>query len=694
MGLQLWYPLIGDTKNQGLQNSLQSESGIVQNASGYLGYGALTGGKITIPASVTKQILNNKSFSYACWIYIKGDTGSTDGTGAFFGTENMFGKENRKFTLFQYPTINDLHYSWQNNPEDGKDVVYNVAGNTLTITGNASINETTLVLSDDSYVDGTTLRLDQKGNPFLTGTINGILPSKTWKHLAVTYNNPTMKVYINGSLIHTATGVSSSLSFEESLPVIVGSSARVLQDVRIYDEELSIKQIKSLFQRQLIHYPLNNIYEVGIKNKYSGDIASGYLSISDIFVRTKLSNERGYNYKLSYTGTGSNKWFTLWGNNFSFTVGKTYYYSCKVRCNSVKNTKLYLRAARTNNDWVTNTINILAKADGKWYEYTTSQVINSTFDRSGTTVTCNPLIEFCSDNCSAEGTEYLIDVDIKDIQVTEGSKYPFIANELVETTISDISGYKNNANIGVGVQYSISGTTLQISDDLASVSDGVLSIRNASVSDTTLALNSTNSSISYVNKSPRYDACYYFSEKAYIKFKNPLYKNNSIYSLTINMWIKLDSGCGLYSTILSGYNSPTSKFPWLCVNAEKCGLWSYISNNSPQYCKTGSFLTVGTWYMITYVFSTGKAYWYLNGVKTDVVTYTTQNYIQTLDNEYLALGNSYTGSAYNTLFKGWISDFRIFSYNLSDSEVLSLYQNAASLTSSGQLMVSGEVIEQ
>lgn len=101
--------------------------------------------------------------------------------------------------------------------------------------------------------------------------------------------------------------------------------------------------------------------------------------------------------------------------------------------------------------------------------------------------------------------------------------------------------------------------------------------------DTTLSLASNNASVGIGVQSPRYDACYYFSAKSYLKFPNPIYAKKTIYGLTINMWVRLDSGCGGYATILSGLNNPTSNFPWLAVNTEQSGLWSYIWSNTPQY---------------------------------------------------------------------------------------------------------------
>jgi hypothetical protein len=65
----------------------------------------------------------------------------------------MGASNNRKFCIYAYPTVNDLHWSWMN---DAAEVVY--AG----------------------------------------GSINGSLPSNKWTHVCITYKNPQGYVYING----------------------------------------------------------------------------------------------------------------------------------------------------------------------------------------------------------------------------------------------------------------------------------------------------------------------------------------------------------------------------------------------------------------------------------------------------------------------------------------------------------------
>lgn len=645
MGLQVWMSMIGNINNQGLSNLSNLSGNYVQGT-------CSTFGKcLNVPNSspisfMADGLVNAKKFSVCFWTLADKSTKTDWNQMLQLGdkkTDGSYGSNFRFESCTTYPRACSFH----NNE------IYAITGGSR-----------------------------------ILGSSNG-----TWYHVCVTYDGTELKSYTNGNLIGTDVGNGGYLTGY----VQIGSANYfgLMNDLRIYDEVISQKQIRSIYNLQIIHYPLNNIYEVGITNKYFGDAAEGALNYSSYITRTKLSNERGYKYKLSYTGTGKDMYKCLIiGSHFSFTAGKKYYYSCKVRCNSKLHIQLFLRAARCDNDWATTMVDTL-NADGQWHEYTVSQTINANFDRSGTTVTCNPWVEFYTNNMSTSGMSYTFDVDIKDIQVTEGQKYSFIANEMVTSSVSDISGYSNNASVGIGVQYSVSNTSLNILDDSVSVNDTTLSVQNASVTDTTLSLASNNASVGVGVQSPRYDACYYFSAKSYLKFPNPIYAKKTIWGLTINMWVRLDSGCGEYATILSGLNDPISNFPWLAVNTESSGLWSYIVSNAPQYGRgmSNELLSLNTWCMITYVFNSGSVYWYLNGTrKGDITKYTTLNYINA-DMEYLALGNSYSGTQWNTNFCGWISDFRMFTTVLSADDVKALYQNSASITSTGQVMLAGEVVE-
>ena len=603
MGLQLWLPLNGNIRNQGLCDvEISGNPNSWEN--GKIGKCGLFNNNYLFMNNYSLNLFqpsHDKSISIACWV-------KCTGTG---NTANSYILAWSAYEFFYSP--NEIMFRLGNGNENTYEV---------------------------------------------SGTING----DGWHHVVGIWDakNKKVQIYFDGEFFKDIT-VSQSINFNSvsnsaTLPYRYIENNLSINDFRLYDTALSAREIREIYNNPIVHFPMNNVYELGITNKYSGDFAEGYLYIDDYITRTKLPDERGYNYKFSYAGDGDNHWEQInIGNSFSFTAGKTYYYSCKVRCHSkLINTALYFRAARSSNDWVTNSVNVL-NDDGQWHEYVISQTINETYDRSGSTITCSPFVEFYTDNMNENGTTYAFDIDIKDIQVTEDRHYPFIANELVDSTISDTSGYCNNGIVE-------GGTSPQ------------------SVSQSSITL-------------PRYSSQYYFSGKDYIKFQNPFY-GQQLSQLTINFFVNISEGCGRYATIFSIYGGGTdNRCPWIAVNCEGAGLWGYVPESNSYLYDSGGYLEYNTWHMATFVFKDGKAQWYLDGQKNIEPTAFSAGLITFTDVPTLSIGNSYRGTTWTTDFVGYLSDFRMYANALTETDIKRLYNTSASLTSDGALLLSGEVIE-
>lgn len=212
--LCLWLPFTdGVIKNQGLINDefITSIDPTFSN-DGKLGK-CLEQGQFDMSATMTSKILNNQALTICFWIYINAEEGSKGGT--IFGNINTNVEfNNRKFSIFQYPTCNDLHLSWMND-----------AANAF----------------------------------MMTPIYKGVLPSYQWTHVTVTYHNPTMTVYINGIKKYTYSGVSNSSSFEYQTRVVWQNAYRKLNDFRIYNECLSPRQVKEISKGLVCHYPLGEI---------------------------------------------------------------------------------------------------------------------------------------------------------------------------------------------------------------------------------------------------------------------------------------------------------------------------------------------------------------------------------------------------------------------------------------------------
>lgn len=608
MGLQLWLPLNGNIRNQGLCD-VEIDGNPNSWENGKIGKCAKFNGGQWINTEKTDLFSYTDNLTWTCWIIPNYQSrnqwaftcGRADAGGYGYGLQIHSAAECRIWFGNRAYSINTINDTWQH-------IAFTKKGNNIRI-----------------YLNGECV---------INTTFTGNLPTWSDGHFGIGIGC----FHYSGELYHCNSSIN---------------------DFRLYDTALSAREIREIYNNPIVHFPMNNVYELGITNKYSGNFAEGYLYTGDYITRTKLPDERGYNYKLSYTGNGDSYWTQInIGNSFSFTAGKTYYYSCKARCHSKTNVGLYFRAARSDNDWATNSVNVL-NDDGRWHEYVISQTINETYDKSGSTITCHPYVEFYTRNMNENGTTYAFDVDIKDIQVTADRYYPFIANELVDSTISDTSGYCNNGMVE-------GGTSPQSVSQLVSQSSITL---------------------------PRYSSQYYFSGKDYIKFQNPFY-GQQLSQLTINFFVNISEGCGQYATIFSIYGGGVdNRCPWIAVNCEGAGLWGYVSGSNNYLYGSGGYLEYNTWYMATFVFKDGKAQWYLDGQKNIEPTTFSAGLITFTDVPTLSIGNSYRGTTWTTNFVGYLSDFRMYANALTETDIKRLYNTSASLDSQGNLMLSGEVIE-
>ena len=396
MSLQIWLPLNGSLENKGLLSVTPSGSCTYENGK--------TGKCVLSPAStaitISSSEINYSNFTVAFWVKCK---------------PNYSGDW---YKIVMLDTA---------NPGNG------TSGNLRFEHAIGSCYARTLSSHNNASYD-----LDA-GSTIYSTTAN------VWMHAVYEYDGSTGKIssYLNGKKIDER---SQKTGGRLNGYIAIGTSYQGwICDFRLYDHCLSTAEVKEISKALVAHYKLSDQYETSIRNKYSGDVALGNLNAGS-FTKTKLTDEIGYNYKLSYTGTGDNRWFSIdTGSTFSFTVGKKYFYSCKVRCHS-SNFAFFLRASRSYNDWVTNMVNV-SNADGQWHEYYVYQTINKTYDRSGT-VTCDPILEFYSESLATAGKVYSADFDIKDIQVVESDTYvPFIYNAFALSSISDCSGFGNNGAI-------------------------------------------------------------------------------------------------------------------------------------------------------------------------------------------------------------------------------------------------------
>lgn len=206
MSLMAWYPFDGNTQNYGVGSLSLTQTTAPTYSAGKLCDKALANGGFKWTAAQTASVLNNEAITIAFWIKPLNTT-----SGQIFGTAGMNPPNNRKFSIFAWPTGNDLHWSWQN--------------------------------------DGS--------STFVSEAIKGCLPTNTWTHVCITYQNPKGKVFINGIEKSTFSGISASTSFFYETQVIHNSANRLIQDFRVYNHCLSPREVNQLSQGLVLHYKLN-----------------------------------------------------------------------------------------------------------------------------------------------------------------------------------------------------------------------------------------------------------------------------------------------------------------------------------------------------------------------------------------------------------------------------------------------------
>lgn len=213
MSLQVWLPFTNssDFNNYGLSQEAIIEKSAKVSGTGYgqLGAGFLNMDDLTI----SKNYLGLEG-SICFWLYQMPYQGTYQPAGILMGQDGISANSsNRKWSLFTYPTRNDLH-SW----------------------GCMKDNSTSF-----------------NGN----WTLAGVIPDETWVHIAYCHDKSNQYVYINGELKGTYPWDSSgTITFGQGYPIST-SPQRRFQDFRMYDHCLSQLEVTEISMGCVANYTMD-----------------------------------------------------------------------------------------------------------------------------------------------------------------------------------------------------------------------------------------------------------------------------------------------------------------------------------------------------------------------------------------------------------------------------------------------------
>lgn len=441
-----------------------------------------------------------------------------------------------------------------------------------------------------------------------------------WHHVAVSYNGGKLYSYIDGKLTYTDTGLGGYLtsSFWIGESPITGA----MNDLRIYDECLSVKQIKEISKGLVLHYPLNSGY--GNENLIIG---SGKYTKNTPLVRTRNAVDGWQKESTLYTDTIEAGTYTLqaktdgnWHNHSTPSGG----YSPDLKYCSI-----WLVSDAANNE------------SGKDITICLGQTVPKSI------VLSYKGKYWIRTNLYSNGTDNLT-INFWDFKLEKGEKCSLWSpnkNDALystlgynSTTVYDTSGFGNNAE-KINTPFYTSDTAL-------------------------------------------YDSCINFNQSGYLKNTSlDLYANK----LTICFWVKMPNTIITQHFLFSTHNDWTHNGVgmWRDNSTEKGYYLLIKSNTETTFSRPFIGINADTWTFISISY-TGKQYSvYKNGSLYQTVDYGNDGQVY---NPVLYLGNSlYNGTPSTETDEALMSDFRIYATALTADDIKQLYQTKAKIDKNGNL---------
>lgn len=602
MSLQVWLPLNGSIVNQGLNNgTITWPTAATYTENGKIGK-ALATGAATMSAEMTSQILNNKAISIALWLYVNADADDSTNRTMIFGNDSMSALGGRQFSIFRYPYSDDIHLSWQNC----------INGTYTTVVG---------------------------------GVWSGVLTPRAWNHICVTYDNPTAKIYVNGTQVGTATGIMNTDSFYFDTKLIYNSTSHYINDFRIYDHCLSKKEIKELAKGLVLHYKLDDPYIESTTNLvttdqgltdtcYNGATSKyGYGANTDMYKVVGEFQSRhctkvymgtdgldAYPYVYFPIQTAVNETKTLSFDYFPTLQNTVRFYNLTTTTDLKYNIN---GVTGTSTNTVTLPVNL-----NQWNH------IELTTTNTGTASGGMGYMQIGGAKHVSNTSNYWLFANIQVELKDHATGYVGVGGTRTSGIIFDNSGYKNNG-LPIDVPI-ISPDTSRYSRStfFDGTDDGIL-IENLQLS------NIINSEITY------------------------------------SFWIKPNGETGARSVYFGSYSGTS----W-SIEKTTNNLLRLYWNGSPDETTTGVTIADNIWQHICITKKgTNDIKVYINGEQK--WTSTAAHNILTFPTTYRIGRDVRSGD--NTPYKGLMSDFRIYATALSAEDIKELYKTPASIDNKGNI---------
>ena len=607
MSLQVWLPLNGDLHNQGLSNINFSNTGVSIDDNGKIGKCYHFNADQYIKESTYDWTnFNTSEFSLCCWYKEPSPVASGNSQIICIGTSS--GWNNIRIGLLRRTSNGYPLFS----VSDGSTAIqYNFTASIFTF--------------------------------------------DTWNHIAVTYNNGELKMYLNGVLNKTGeTTITPVLNSSQHLGIGAASNGAekltgYLNDVRIYDHCLSAKEVEEISKGLILHYKLDN-NGLGGRNLMLGTMmttqpivnSTNYTANPLRFYNTSASNCTIANNEATILLNSTANLgiaFERLASEINLDPNEYYTLSCEAKT-SMSGAQLAIGTTYYN-----------TSDTGVWRGGANKKAFTALNQWQTFSITFKPdsdikAICYCfTINGTSEGTETAV---IRHCKLEKGSivtSWSPAPEEIgADNIIYDSSGYENH-----GIAYG---------------------------------------NININNNSARYSACTYFpsGNTDYIVTQNSI--GNPIDEITMNIWFKsncLTPGNNYHeifniATATQEYEFAINKNGFFRGGMKISGT-RYVANTANLE------LLDGNWHMLTMTYDGANLIRYVDSIersRTEIIGTLTG------DCKFM-LGHYGTNTSYYAK-EAYLSDVRIYATALTEKQIKELYDTAATVDNFGNLYVR-EAIE-
>lgn len=481
--------------------------------------------------------------------------------------------------------------------------------------------------------------------------------SNDWQHIICTYSNKVQKVYVDGELVGTRNDV-DNLNIPYGNTFFIGKyekhiSNSCFNDFRIYDHELTKKEIKLLSQCKIIHYDFNsfstgltNILESGSLDKYN-NYTSGDKTTASI-KKTNLKYMGCNIYRLDYTvhdATTLNHVRTTFHGHGVNTSGITFKantkYSASILYKPISHTDIIVGGTASNIGGFIEVPNV-HQSEG-W--------IVATQKRDGSVTADKRDSIFFSFICpSAELNERIV-IDFCCPTLFEGTDELQLYNHY-----SDM----NNTVTDCGI--------IQNHFELSSSNNAYYSSTEFANGSGSMRFNGPNTNSITISTDP---------------FKLDNY--------TVSLWFKKLSNSHYRGVFELGVDNIPGKNSVRLMGFENGKMRFHPSGLEGNQAYIEFPYTVNKWHHVVMTINGLNSALYVDGIKRGTATQT--NLVSSISANKIRLGiDLSTSTNESRIFDGYIDDVQIYGTTFSDEDAIALYTNKLSISKDGQIY-TGELIE-